>query len=96
MKFGLIVPTLYASDVWHDWLSAFNSQSIKPARLLIIDSDSSDNAVALAKENGFDVRIIERSEFDHGATRQLGVDGLGNIDVYVFITQDAILLMIIH
>jgi rhamnosyltransferase len=45
--------------------------------------------VALVKENGFDVRVIDRSEFDHGATRQLGVDSFDNIDVCVFITQDA-------
>ena len=90
MRFGLVVPTLNACEEWRAWLDAFDSQKTRPDRLLVIDSGSSDNTVALAKSHGFDVEVIKRSEFDHGGTRQCGVDSLHDIDVCVFLTQDAI------
>jgi len=90
MKFGLVVPTLNACEEWQAWLDAFDSQTIKPDRMLVIDSGSSDNTVALAKSYGFDVEVIEKSDFDHGGTRQRGVDSFHDIDVCVFLTQDAI------
>jgi len=91
MKFGLVVPTLNAGSEWPDWLDAFNGQTVKPDRLLVIDSDSNDNTTGFAKDYGFDVVVIARSEFDHGRTRQYGVDCLDDVDVCVFLTQDAIL-----
>lgn len=91
MKYGLVVPTLNAGSEWLAWLDAFKRQSIKPDRLLVIDSTSSDNTTRLAKNYGFDVKIIKRSEFDHGKTRQYGVDSFDDVDVCVFFTQDAIL-----
>lgn len=90
IKFGVIVPTLNAGSLWIDWLDAFGSQSIKPDRLLVIDSASNDNTVCHAKERGFEVKAINRSEFDHGGTRQYGVNCLNDVDVCVFLTQDAI------
>ncbi len=91
MKFGLIVPTLNAGSQWIDWLDAFNNQTIKPDRVLVIDSESSDNTTSHAKDSGFDVEVITRSEFDHGRTRQHGVGCLVDVDVCIFLTQDAIL-----
>jgi rhamnosyltransferase len=91
MKFALIVPTLNAGTQWQHWLEAFNRQTIRPNQLLIIDSESNDDTVDAAKEYGFEVKIISRSEFDHGGTRQYGVSVLDHIDVCVFLTQDAIL-----
>jgi len=91
MKFGLMVPTLNAGSEWFDWLDAFDAQTVKPDRLLVIDSKSIDNTAVLAKDRGFEVVVIERSEFDHGGTRQYGVDFLQDMDVCVFMTQDAIL-----
>ena len=87
----MVVPTLNAGSQWLDWLDAFNRQTIKPERLLVIDSDSSDKTTGLAKDFGFDVEVIKRSEFDHGRTRQYGAGCLGDIDICVFLTQDAIL-----
>ena len=90
-KFGLIVPTLNAGNEWISWLEAFNDQTHKPSKLLIIDSCSSDSTASLAKDYGFMVEVVERREFDHGGTRQYGVDYLGEVDIVVFLTQDAIL-----
>lgn len=91
MKFGLVVPTLNAGNEWLNWLEAFNAQTCKPNKFLIIDSCSSDKTISLAKDYGFSVEVIKRREFDHGGTRQYGVDCLDDVDIVVFLTQDAIL-----
>ena len=91
VKFGLIVPTLNAGSQWLDWLDAFSRQTFKPDRLLVIDSESNDKTTGFAKEYGFDVEVINRSEFDHGRTRQYGVGFLDDVDFCIFLTQDAIL-----
>lgn len=90
-KVGLIVPTLNAGSLWESWLKAFEQQTRKPDCLLVIDSSSSDDTVALARAQGFDVQVISKSEFNHGGTRQFGVNRLSAVDIIVFLTQDALL-----
>ena len=90
-KVGLIVPTLNAGSLWESWLKAFEQQTVKPDALLVIDSSSSDNTAALARAHGFDVQVIPKPEFNHGGTRQFGVNVLSAVDIVVFLTQDALL-----
>ena len=90
-KIGLIVPTLNAGKLWGAWLQAFAAQTRKPDYLLLIDSSSSDDTVAQARELGFDVQVIAKAEFNHGSTRQSGVTSLADADIIVFLTQDALL-----
>ena len=68
----------------------FNDQSVTPERLLIVDSGSTDNTAELASGSGFDVEAIDKSEFDHGGTRQFGLDCLEGMEICVFMTQDAV------
>jgi len=90
-KVGLIVPTLNAGKLWHEWLAALAQQRVKPEYLLLIDSGSADDTVAQARDYGFAVKLISKAEFNHGGTRQLGVGLLPEADVIVFLTQDALL-----
>ncbi len=90
-KVGLIVPTLNAGQLWSSWLQAFAAQTVKPDFLLLIDSSSSDDTAAQARAAGFEVQIISKSEFNHGGTRQSGVNGLPEADIVLFLTQDALL-----
>ncbi len=90
-KVGLIVPTLNAGKLWESWLQAFEQQTRKPDYLLVIDSSSSDDTATLAREHSFDVQVISKSEFNHGGTRQAGVNGFSAADIIVFLTQDALL-----
>lgn len=90
-KVGLIVPTLNAGALWPEWLRALAGQSRKPDYLLLIDSSSSDATVELARAAGFDVQIISRQDFNHGGTRQFGVDYLADAEILLFLTQDALL-----
>lgn len=90
-KVGLIVPTLNAGKLWQSWLTAYAQQIRKPDYLLLIDSSSGDDTVALARAHGFDTQVIPKSEFNHGGTRQFGVNKLAGMDIIVFLTQDALL-----
>jgi rhamnosyltransferase len=90
-KIGLIVPTLNAGSLWQSWLAAFEQQTRKPDDLLVIDSSSSDDTVALAQSHGFDVQVIAKTEFNHGGTRQLGIGLMPEAEIIVFMTQDAVL-----
>lgn len=88
---GLVIPTLNAGKYWSKCLAAIEDQSLKPARLLIVDSASTDETVTLAQSAGFEVISITRAEFNHGGTRQWAAEYLDDCDVIVFLTQDAIL-----
>jgi len=59
--------------------------------VLIVDSASSDNTAELVRGAGFKLHTILRSDFDHGATRQLGADLMPDAELLVYLTQDAVL-----
>jgi rhamnosyltransferase len=87
---GLVVPTLNAGERWAACLRGIKEQSLKPHRLLNIDSASTDRTTALAESAGFEVVRIERSQFNHGGTRQWAVEYLKDCNIIIFMTQDAI------
>lgn len=89
LRIGLCIPTRNAGDDAYRQVAAIGSQTIKPDRFLVIDSSSSDGSVQAYAEAGADVHTIRPAEFNHGATRQLGVELL-DTDVVVFLTQDAV------
>jgi rhamnosyltransferase len=88
---GVVVPTLNAGERWTAWLEALDTQGVRPGRVLVVDSSSTDRTAELARARGHEVLVIPRAAFNHGATRQLGVDLLAGATVVVFLTQDAIL-----
>lgn len=90
-RIAVVVPTFNAGALWGAWLAAMKRQTCVPDVVLVIDSGSSDDTVLLARQHGFTVREIEQRYFDHGGTRQSGVDALVDIDIICFLTQDAIL-----
>lgn len=88
---ALIVPTLNPGEGWKDWLAAYQKQTCQlQGGCLIIDSGSSDNTVAMALATGCKVVEIAKKDFNHGGTRQFGVEFLGSPEFVVFCTQDAI------
>lgn len=92
LQFVLCVPTCNAGNQWKDWITAYQSQSLKADKVIVIDSSSSDNTVKLAEEARFSVYSIPQSIFNHGGTRNQAVEfGKSFTDVVVFMTQDAIL-----
>jgi rhamnosyltransferase len=89
MKFTMCIPTLNASSTWGAFAAAIKSQTMQPAEVIVIDSSSSDNTVALARQEGYRVIQIARKDFHHGATRQYGAEMAEEGEILVYLTQDA-------
>lgn len=89
--FAIIVPTLNAGPLWNNWLEALSHQAKQPSRRLLVDSGSTDDTVRLAEIHGFEIARIDRSAFDHGGTRQAMAEIASNVEILVYLTQDAIL-----
>lgn len=92
LNFVVCVPTYNAGLLWPKWISAYQQQSIKADEVIVIDSSSQDQTLDLAKRAGFTTYTISVSEFNHGETRNQAVRlSQKNVDILVFLTQDAIL-----
>lgn len=91
MRVGLIIPTLNGGKRWKECVDAIEAQVRKPDRVLVVDSSSDDSTVAVARDAGFEVTSIRRSEFSHGGTRQWAAELLVDCSIVVLLTQDAIL-----
>lgn len=91
MKVNLYIPTLNAGDKWPAVVNSIRSQSLDFNKKIIIDSGSTDSTLNENLTAGFEIIKIDKRTFDHGGTRQLAVDRYPDADVYVFMTQDAIL-----
>lgn len=90
MEFALVVPTLNAGALVHELFGAIRAQSSRAAVDLLVDSTSDDQTAVIARASGAQVLTISRADFDHGATRQLALDHVGDVPIVVFLTQDAI------
>ncbi|MEB2779494.1 glycosyltransferase family 2 protein [Algoriphagus sp. C2-6-M1] len=91
LKVNLYIPTLNAGEIWKDVLAGVAKQTYPISRLVIIDSGSTDGTLDLINEETCSLIQIDRQNFDHGGTRQMAVEKFADADVFVFITQDAIL-----
>lgn len=91
LSISLLIPTLNAGARWIDVLESIRDQSVLIKSKIIIDSGSSDETINLALRFGFKVVTIDKSEFNHGGTRQKLIGLSDDSDICVFITQDAIL-----
>lgn len=88
---GVVIPTLNAGKSWAAVIDGLKTQSLLPKKVLIVDSSSTDSTVADAIAAGFEVLNISRSNFNHGTTRQLALNMMSDVDVVVYLTQDAII-----
>ena len=89
MSFVIIIPTYNAEKAGIEMLlKSIKEQSIYPEKICIIDSSSTDCTVEICRKYGCEITIIEKSSFNHGLTRQLGIDNNKNYDYAVFMTQD--------
>jgi len=89
-RIGLAIPTLNAGKHLDRLLPALQGQTSAPVRFLVIDSSSKDDTVARLLSAGAEIRTIAAQSFDHGATRQMAVDILDDVEFVIFLTQDAI------
>lgn len=101
-----IVPTYNGGAIWKQCaqaLAAAKQASGGRLQVLVVDSSSADDTVQVAKSHGFEVQVINSSEFDHGGTRNWAAfralercapgvaDASAPYEAVVFLTQDAVL-----
>lgn len=96
----VIIPTCRPDERFERMIRQLTSQSVKPMRILVINTEESawvlSSAVKEAfargcSENGIplEVRHISAKEFDHGGTRAAAA-ATSRADVLLFLTQDAV------
>jgi rhamnosyltransferase len=85
---NIIVVTYNAQPLLAKLLAGLQSQS-QDNEILIIDSSSTDSTSDIAAAYGIRIITIPQSEFDHGGTRNLGIEQVKG-EFIAFMTQDAI------
>ena len=89
-RVSVVIPTLNAGPEFEKTLGMLSTQEGDFEReIIVIDSASEDGTVELARRYGARVHQVSRSEFNHGATRDLGVSLSGG-EYVAFIVQDAV------
>lgn len=85
---SIIIPTLNAARYISEIISSLRQQTIE-CEIVIVDSSSIDNTVHIAKTGHLKTLTIRHEDFNHGNTRNTGVQAANNNTV-VFLTQDAL------
>lgn len=90
MDISVIIPTLNAEREIEDLLVALEHQSMRPIEVLVVDSASDDDTARVVQMHG-GIRFlqIDRSDFNHGATRDMALRATTG-DFVCFLTQDAL------
>ena len=88
-KISVIIPVLNAEKYIKSLLDMLFNQTVRPDEIVVVDSESEDNTIAICKQYP-NVRIISilRKDFDHGKTRDMALRTC-NSEFILFITQDA-------
>jgi len=87
---SVVIPTKNGGDLFRKVLDALTQQTLwDRIELIVIDSGSQDDTVALAKQVGAKVIEILPNEFNHGATRDYGIS-LSSSEYVILTVQDAI------
>jgi glycosyltransferase involved in cell wall biosynthesis len=89
-KASIIVLTFNAGPGFEALLDKVSSQETDfDYEILVVDSGSTDGTVELARHYGATVHRVSRAEFDHGATRDLGIS-LSRGEYAALLVQDAV------
>jgi len=87
---SVVIPTFNGGDRLNDCLSAISQQrSARSVELICVDSGSCTSDLETMREFGGQVISIDKSEFNHGLTRDLGARAAKG-EVLVFLNQDAV------
>jgi rhamnosyltransferase len=87
---SVVIPTFNGGSLFEEVLAKLRTQHFPGnVELLVIDSGSQDQTVPLAKQAGATVIEIPPQEFDHGLTRNRGIEASTG-DIIILMTQDAV------
>ncbi|MBA3301284.1 MAG: glycosyltransferase [Thermoleophilaceae bacterium] len=86
---SIVVPVRNGGEDLRRLLDSIARQEVnEEVEVVVVDSSSTDGSAELARSRGAKVHVIALEEFNHGATRNLGVS-LSRGDPVVFTSQDA-------
>ncbi len=86
---SIVIPVKNGGEDLRRCLAAIAAQQVPDdVEVIVVDSGSADDSVTVARGTGARVHQIAPADFDHGATRNLGVS-LARGEIIVFISQDA-------
>ncbi len=88
---AVILTTWNSEHFFDQFPGPLLAQGIRPEQVLIMDSESRDRTVEMARAWGFTVHQQARCEFNHGGTRALAARLVGWADFLVYSTPDAIM-----
>ena len=91
MRIQIIIPIYHPDDKLICLLRMIKKQSVQNIPVLLIDSGRGVFYGNEIKGMNLRVQMIDSRDFNHGGTRQWGIESCPETDVYVFLTQDAIL-----
>ena len=86
---SVVIPTRNAGQRFAELLDGLRNQTLKPAKIIVVDSESTDETLELARNRNCKVIKINRADFDHGTTRNLAISEVSG-EFAVVLTQDAI------
>jgi len=90
VKVSIVIPTLNAGPEFEELLKKLSTQEGDFEReVLVVDSGSTDGTDDLARRYGAIVHETTKAEFNHGATRNLGIS-LTRGEYVALIVQDAV------
>lgn len=89
-KSCIIIPTYNASSHWDRLHAALEEQGVTKDQVLVVDSSSSDGTQEMVRRSGYQLKVIPKEAFGHGATRQLAAKLKPWAEVLVYFTQDAL------
>ena len=87
---SVVIPTKNGGPLFKHAIEALKKQSAWPqTELIVIDSGSTDGTVEISRAAGAKVVEIPPGEFNHGATRDLGIF-IASCELVVLMVQDAV------
>ncbi len=88
-RVSVVLMTCNGADTLPSLLAGLHRQRFPEAfEIVAVDSGSTDGTLELLQQHAVRVRVIDRADFDHGLTRNLGVS-LATGSLIVFLVQDA-------
>ncbi|WP_026966628.1 glycosyltransferase family 2 protein [Algoriphagus terrigena] len=91
MKVNLYIPTLNGGARMEEVVAGILKQTQAINRLVVVDSGSTDGTLGYFSGIAHDLITLDKKDFDHGGTRDLAIKAYPDAEVFVFLTQDAIL-----